>query len=57
VDDVLRGLFEANKHNELVLTNKDVIKNIKGIFPEIIKQAADLIFTDQGVFKLQIPIR
>ena len=57
VDDVLMGLFKANKHNELVLTNKDVIKNIKGIFLEIIKRAADLIFTGSRVFKLQIPIR
>ena len=57
VDDMLRGIFEINKDNEVILVNKDMIKNVKGVFPDIIKQAAYLILTGQGVFKIQLPIR
>jgi hypothetical protein len=57
VDELQQGYFELNKNNELVLINKEMIRNARGVIPDVIRQAAYLIFTGQGIFKLQIPIR
>lgn len=56
-EDVHRGLYELNKHNEMVMINKDIIRATKGVLPDIIRQAAYLLFTGQGLFKIQLPIR
>lgn len=56
-DDVHRDFYELNKNNELQLVNKEAIRNARGVFPEILKHAAYLLFTGQGIFKLQLPLR
>lgn len=57
VDELHKGMYERNSKNELVMINKELNKQMSGIFPDVLKQIALLVFTGQSVFKVQLPIR
>lgn len=57
IDELHKGIYERNNKNELIMINKEMNKQMSGIFPDVIKQIAWLVFTGQSVFKLQLPMR
>lgn len=51
------GFFTRNKQGDLVLVDQAVISSQKGIFSEVLGQAAKFLLTGRGLVRMSLPVR